>query len=405
MPDWTPSEVGAEFELPYILEPLTSRQAADRSCSAGWPKITAGRTATVPATTPAPCPVFSPASRPRKTHGADINVGVSVDQVAARKVGQRTKFPSLEIGCDRGAQAGNCDSGYSCSYSTNIVWRTDTTPQAKEIDPKLVFERLFSIGSAADQRTKREKYRKSVLDFVLEDANDLRGRLGGKDQRKLDEYLTGVRELEKRIAMAGRETAAPLPDYPIPAGIPGDYRRAHPLDVRPAGAGLPGRPDARGHVRRGQRGEQPGLSVHRRARRPSRPVAPRRQRGKAEEDPRDQSLPRHPARPTSWKSCKASARASARCWTMLDDPLRQRHRRRQRPQPRQPADPAGRARRRHDRQRPPRASSRKRRRSTISISRCSTAWSRRSNRWATAPAGSKCSAKLQPASLRPAPAL
>ncbi len=103
-----------------------------------------------------------------------------MDQVAAAKAGQHTKFSSLELGCDRGAQAGNCDSGYSCSYSTNISWRTDTTPQAKEIDPKLAFERLFSIGAAGAARTKREKFNKSVLDFVLEDARDLQAKLGAR---------------------------------------------------------------------------------------------------------------------------------------------------------------------------------------------------------------------------------
>ena len=155
MPDWTPRSEGANFELPYILEPLAkvkdhmlvlSGLAQDHGRDHG---DGAGDHARALSS-------FLTGSQPRKTHGADIKVGVSVDQVAARKVGQQTKFPSLELGCDRGAQAGNCDSGYSCSYSTNISWRTDTTPQAKEIDPKLAFERLFSIGGAADQRTKRE---------------------------------------------------------------------------------------------------------------------------------------------------------------------------------------------------------------------------------------------------------
>ncbi len=166
---------------------------------------------------------FLTGQQARKTHGADIKVGVSVDQVAARKVGQRTKFPSLELGCDRGAQAGNCDSGYSCSYSTNISWRTDTTPQAKEIDPKLAFERMFSTGGSAEQRSKREKFKASILDFVLEHAHDLQAKLGAKDKLKLDEYLSSVRELEKRITAAGRDPNEPLPNYPKPSGIPSDY--------------------------------------------------------------------------------------------------------------------------------------------------------------------------------------
>jgi hypothetical protein len=219
MPDWTPEAVGGEFELPYILEPLApvkdrlmvlSGLAQDHGRPHG---DGAGDHARALAS-------FLTGQQARKTHGADIKVGVSVDQVAAQKVGQQTKFPSLELGCDRGAQAGNCDSGYSCSYSTNISWRGDTTPQAKEIDPKLAFQRLFSAGAAGEVRSRREKYQKSVLDFVLEDARSLQSKLGVKDRRKLDEYLSSVRELEVRIGTAGRAAPQVVPDYPEPSGIP-----------------------------------------------------------------------------------------------------------------------------------------------------------------------------------------
>lgn len=222
MQDWTPKAEGPEFELPYIMEPLAnvkdnllviSGLAQDHGRPHG---DGAGDHARALAS-------FLTGQQARKTHGADIKVGVSVDQVAARKIGQRTRFASLELGCDRGAQAGNCDSGYSCSYSTNISWRTESTPQAKEIDPKLAFERLFSTGAAGAAKTRREKFNKSVLDFVLEDARDLQSKLGVKDQRKLDEYLSSVRELEKRVTLAGSEPATPLPDYPAPSGIPEDY--------------------------------------------------------------------------------------------------------------------------------------------------------------------------------------
>ncbi|MGD9720932.1 MAG: DUF1552 domain-containing protein [Pirellulales bacterium] len=222
MPDWTPQAEGEAFELPYILEPLAkvkdqllvlSGLAQDHGRPHG---DGAGDHARALAS-------FLTGAQARKTHGADIKVGVSVDQVAAGKIGHLTKFSSLELGCDRGAQAGNCDSGYSCSYSTNISWRSESTPQAKEIDPRLAFERLFSIGSAGEQRSKRERFKRSVLDYVLEDAHDLRAKLGGKDQHKLDEYLTSVRELENRIDAAGRQAETPLPDYPRPAGIPKDY--------------------------------------------------------------------------------------------------------------------------------------------------------------------------------------
>jgi hypothetical protein len=223
MPDWTPSATGGDFELPYILEPL--KPVKDHLLVLSGLAQDHGRPhGDGPGDHARALSSFLTGQQARKTHGADIKVGVSVDQVAARKVGQRTRFPSLELGCDRGSQAGNCDSGYSCSYSTNISWRTDTTPQAKEIDPKLAFERLFFNGAGgAEARSKRDRYQKSILDFVLEDARQLQSKLGVKDQRKLDEYLSAVRELEQRISSAGRNPAEPVPNYPLPVGIPADY--------------------------------------------------------------------------------------------------------------------------------------------------------------------------------------
>src|SRR5207249_7958186 len=132
---------------------------------------------------------FLTGRQPRKTSGADIRVGISADQHVAQAVGDNTKFPSLELGIERGQQAGNCDSGYSCAYSSNLSWRGESTPNAKEIDPKLVFERLFGGGNAGENaaaREKRERYRKSILDFVEEDAKRLKGQLGAADLRKLD---------------------------------------------------------------------------------------------------------------------------------------------------------------------------------------------------------------------------
>jgi hypothetical protein len=140
---------------------------------------------------------------PLKTSGANIRAGLSVDQLAASKIGDLTRYPSLELGIERGGLAGDCDSGYSCAYSNAISWRSPSTPVAKETDPRLVFERLF--GSAdetenAEARALRSKYNKSILDFVLEDANSLKKKLGAHDRAKLDEYFSGVREIERRIA-------------------------------------------------------------------------------------------------------------------------------------------------------------------------------------------------------------
>jgi Protein of unknown function (DUF1552) len=226
MADWTPKATGSDFELPWILEPL-AKVKEDLCVLSGLTQQKANANGDGPGDHARALATFLTGKQARKTSGADIRAGVSVDQLAADKLGRFTRFPSLEIGCDAGAQSGNCDSGYSCAYSSNIAWKTETMPLAKEINPKLVFERLFSTGRAGESeqaRAKRERYEKSVLDFVLEDARGLRTKLGLADQRKLDEYLNSIREIERRIAWAAsrRENASPDQVAP-PAGIPADY--------------------------------------------------------------------------------------------------------------------------------------------------------------------------------------
>jgi hypothetical protein len=224
MADWTPSAVGS-LSLPYTLEPLKPFQdkllvlsglTLDKARANGDGAGDHARAMSA----------FLTGRQPRKTHGADIRVGISVDQLAAEKIGKATRFPSLELGCDRGMNSGNCDSGYSCAYSANVSWSGESTPMAKEINPRLVFERLFASevkDEAKAARARRERYRLSVLDFVMEDAGQLKPRLGATDQRKLDEYLTAVRQLELRIARTDAPVA-PSTGLIRPAGIPTDYR-------------------------------------------------------------------------------------------------------------------------------------------------------------------------------------
>src|SRR5205085_9563783 len=129
---------------------------------------------------------FLTGAQPRKTDGANIRAGISVDQVVAQRRGNETRFPSLEIGCDGGRQAGNCDSGYSCAYSSNLSWRSETTPVPKEVNPRSVFDRLFAgVNRSETDRARdlRNAFDQSVLDFVREDANQLRNRLGAADLR------------------------------------------------------------------------------------------------------------------------------------------------------------------------------------------------------------------------------
>ena len=166
---------------------------------------------------------YLPGAQPRKTDGANIKVGVSVDQIAAARVGDRTRLASLEIGADSSKMAGGCDSGYSCIYESNLSWRSASQPMPKEVSPKLIFERLFGSGTDLE-RARRDAERKSVLDAVRDDFRELNVRLGADDQRKLDEYFTAVREMELRISKAGTQGAPKLPPgVKPPSGIPQSY--------------------------------------------------------------------------------------------------------------------------------------------------------------------------------------
>ncbi len=156
------------------------------------------------------------AARPVKTSSA-IRLGISVDQVAATALAGRTTLPSLELGLKGSRNAGSCDSGYSCAYSSNISWKNETQPMPKETIPRLAFERMFGSGDAAAQRERRE-VRRSILDIVRGDADKLMRQVGETDKRKLDEYFTSIREIEQRIERTEEEDRASLPDLQVPFG-------------------------------------------------------------------------------------------------------------------------------------------------------------------------------------------
>lgn len=223
---WTPASEGELSQLPFILEPLADLKHKINVLS-GLAHDKARANGDGPGDHARSASAFLTASQPYKTAGADIKVGVSVDQLAAQHLSQPTKFASLELGLERGAQAGNCDSGYSCAYSSSISWRTESTPVAKEVDPRQVFDRLFGNGQAAEvdeSRAKRDRLRKSILDLVLDDAKQLQGQLSLKGQRKLDEYLSSIREIEKRVELATKTAAEDAPTGAVrPTGIPREY--------------------------------------------------------------------------------------------------------------------------------------------------------------------------------------
>ena len=225
--DWTPNTEGYGFSLPSILQPLSSVRD-DVLVLSGLTHDKGRSNGDGPGDHARSASVFLTGAQPRKTDGENIRSGISADQVAAQAIGDQTRFASLELGCEPGRSAGGCDSGYSCAYSSSISWASESTPLGKEVNPRLVFQRLFgnSDSAIADKAaSERNALRKSILDYVSDDTRRLQSKLSRNDQRKLDEYLTGVREIERRIDRAENEPIeSDLVDYPSPKGIPDDYR-------------------------------------------------------------------------------------------------------------------------------------------------------------------------------------
>ncbi|MFP6581700.1 MAG: DUF1552 domain-containing protein [Candidatus Hydrogenedentota bacterium] len=156
---------------------------------------------------------------PKKTSGVDIQLAISVDQVAAEIVGHETRLPSLEMTLENGRIAGSCDSGYSCAYSNTISWRSEQTPNPPERNPRQVFERLFGgfdPKATSAERERKRRYRRSVLDLVAEDTRSLMGKLGKTDQQKMDEYLYALRALELRIESSENLEHLPIADIAAP---------------------------------------------------------------------------------------------------------------------------------------------------------------------------------------------
>lgn len=172
---------------------------------------------------------FLTGAHPKKTHGSDIRNGVSVDQVAAERIGHLTRLKSLEIGTEESSTGGQCDTGYSCLYTSNISWRTDRSPLAKEINPAAIFERLFGSEpkKTVDSRplATKARNRKSILDFVNQEAKILHNNLGITDRRKLEEYLYAVRDIERRLGSSDKldQNETDHTTFQRPIGVPRQY--------------------------------------------------------------------------------------------------------------------------------------------------------------------------------------
>lgn len=223
MEHWTPATEGALETLPTVLEPLQPLKSEFQVLT-GLAQRNAFALGDGPGDHARSSAAWLTGVHPKKTAGSDIQNGISADQVASQHIGGRTRLPSLELGCERGAVSGNCDSGYSCAYSSSISWRSPTTPMPKEVNPRMVFERLFGDSELADESLqKRRKQRISILDLVAEDAAELKRKLGSRDKLKIEEYFTSVRDIESRLERMEESEAKLVKMGQKPTGVPSDY--------------------------------------------------------------------------------------------------------------------------------------------------------------------------------------
>ncbi len=222
MADWTPKGEGLGFEYSRVLKPL-ERFREQTLVLSGLAHRNGYGLGDGPGDHARAAASYLTGVHPRKTAGADIQNGISVDQIAAQHLAPHTRFPSIELGCDDSRTVGNCDSGYSCAYTNSLAWRGPATPMPPETNPRLVFERLFGdldTSLAPETRARRLFYRRSILDLVAERTAGLAANLGASDRRKLDEYLSSIREIERRIEKAEQDPTGLTPAIDKPTGIP-----------------------------------------------------------------------------------------------------------------------------------------------------------------------------------------
>jgi Protein of unknown function (DUF1552) len=226
MPNFTPAQKGEGYALTPILKPLEpyrekftviSGLAHKQAEALGDGGGDHGRS----------CGSYLTGVHVKKTEGADITSGPSLDQIVAQQFSEQTQIPSLELGLDPPSLVGSCDTGYSCAYTNTLSWRTASTPLPVTINPREVFERIFGDGDSLDAKTRLVRLRRqaSILDSVAEDARHLSGSMGADDKKKIEEYMQSIRDIERRIQKMeqGGPSAAALPAYARPSGIPDSF--------------------------------------------------------------------------------------------------------------------------------------------------------------------------------------
>jgi hypothetical protein len=221
--EFAPKAPGPLTELPPTLQPLADFKDRMLVVSGLDNQEAAGLNFEIAGDHPRACTAWLTGSHARMTSGADLKAGISADQIAAREFGKYTQVASLEVGLESAEVIGSCEAAYSCAYYNTISWRDETTPLPMENRPRAIFERLFGAAGTTDPRTRqilREEDR-SILDAINQDVGRLRGKLGGPDRGKLDQYLEAVRDVERRIQLAEAQGKDhPLPSLQGPGGVP-----------------------------------------------------------------------------------------------------------------------------------------------------------------------------------------
>jgi len=219
LPQWTPKGEGRITELSPTLSSLTPYldQLTVISNLELKNSYSAGNHATANSG-------FLSAAKAKMTEGADYELAITADQIAANQIGKSTPLPSLEMAMDLLTTVGNCDNGFACVYQNNLSWSSATSPLPAEAHPRAVFERLFGEGGSAEERQRELRKNASILDWAAHDIASIQGKLGPADRARVEEYLETIREVERRIARAEKQTAnSPLPDLDRPMGVPASY--------------------------------------------------------------------------------------------------------------------------------------------------------------------------------------
>jgi hypothetical protein len=220
---WVPSKEGTDFEYPFCWKPLEPFRdkvvlmSGLHSTSAEPPPGVTGADHWVAA-------AFLCAVKPKKTAGADVQAGTTIDQIIARKIGRETLLPSMEFAVeDPGANSSNCGEGYSCVYTNTIAWSSPTQPLPMELNPQTVFERMFGDGGSPQERAARRARNQSILDSLGSKIDTLRKEFSPSDRARLDDYTENVREIERRLEIAARASAVAPENLDVPVGIPQSF--------------------------------------------------------------------------------------------------------------------------------------------------------------------------------------